>query len=228
MKKESIVLEIRASEGGADSKLIVEDMMNIYLKSARINNFESKVLERRDGYASIQFIGKGSKSYYGNEGGGHRFLRIPPTEKRGRIQTSIITVAVIDPDNKFSFNLDRSKVARKCVRSSGNGGQNVNKKSSCVQLTHVPTGIQVKCQDTRDQKENEEIAWDRLYQKLKSIEEDKFNKSIYDDRFSQIGNSNRSQKRRTYRIKDDVVIDHLTNRETSYKNISRGKLELLS
>jgi peptide chain release factor 1 len=228
MKKESIVLEIRASEGGSDSKLIVEDMMNIYLKSARVNSFESKVLERRDGYASIQFIGKGSKSYYGNEGGGHRFIRIPPTEKRGRTQTSIVTIAVIDPEYQLQFQFDRSKVIRKCIRSSGKGGQNVNKTSSCVQLTHTPSGIQVKCQDTRDQCKNEEIAWDRLYQRVKNIEEKKHDKSVYDDRFSQVGNSSRSQKRRTYRVKDDIVIDHLTNKETSYKNISRGKLELLS
>jgi peptide chain release factor 1 len=154
-------------------------------------------------------------------------LRIPPTEKRGRVQTSIITVAVIDPDNQFVFDFDKSKVTRKCIRSSGKGGQNVNKTSSCVQLTHTPSGVQVKCQDTRDQKQNEEIAWERLFEKLRSVEKEKFDSSVYNNRFSQIGNSSRSQKRRTYRIKDDVVIDHLTGKETSFKNISRGKLELL-
>ncbi len=102
----------------------------------------------------------------------------------------------------------------------------MNKTSSCVQLTHQ-SGVQVKCQDTRDQNKNEEIAWDRLFNKLKSIEEDKFKKLVYDDRFSQVGNSSRSQKRRTYRVKDDIVIDHLTNKETTFRNISRGKLELL-
>lgn len=228
MKKESIVLEIRASEGGTDSKLIVEDMANIYLKSARINEFDCKILEKRDGYISVQFFGKGVKSYYGNEGGGHRFIRIPPTEKRGRTQTSIVTIAVIDPTNQFEFEFDRSEVNKKYIRSSGKGGQKVNKSSTCVQLTHVPSGIQVKCQDERDQKQNEAIAWDRLNQKLRAIEERKFNKTTYDNRFSQVGNSSRSQKRRTYRVKDDIVIDHLTNKETSYKNISRGKLELLS
>ena len=194
MKKESITLEIRASEGGADSKLIVEDMTNIYLKSARINNFESIILEKRDGYVSISLTGNGAKSYYGNEGGGHRFIRIPPTEKRGRTQTSIITVAIVDPDKKFHFDFDKSQVTKKYIRSSGKGGQKVNKTSTCVQLTHLPSGIQVKCQGERDQKQNEEIAWNRLYQKLKDIEEEKFNKSIYNDRFSQVGNSSRSQK----------------------------------
>lgn len=128
--------------------------------------------------------------------------------------------------NKFEFEFDKSLVSKKYIRSSGAGGQNINKVASCVQLTHK-SGIQVKCQDTRDQNKNEVIAWDRLYQKLREIEELKFKKEVYDDRFSQVGNSSRSQRRRTYRVKDDVVIDHLTERQTSFSNVSRGKLELL-
>lgn len=226
MKKESIILEIRASEGGSDSKLIVEDMMNIYLKSARINNFESKVLERRDGYASICFVGKGSKSYYGNEGGGHRWIRTPPTEKRGRTQTSIVTVSVME-DIQFESIFNINDVDKKYIRSSGNGGQRVNKVATCVQLTHLLTGIQVKCQDTRYQKKNEEIAFERLKNKISDLQKVGFDKDIRKKRFLQSGDSNRSNRRRTYRVNDDTIIDHLSNKSCSYKDFIRGKIDLL-
>ena len=154
-------------------------------------------------------------------------MRVPPTEKRGRTQTSIITVAIIDPNDQFKFNLNRSEVDRHFTRSSGKGGQHINKVSSCVVLTHNPSGIQVKCQDTRDQKKNEELAWIRLEDKLKSIEEDKFNKKVYKNRFDQIGNSDRSDKRRSYRVKEDCVVDHITGKSCTFKEFSRGRIELL-
>ena len=93
-------------------------------------------------------------------------------------------------------------------------------------LTHK-SGMQVKVQDTRDQKKNEEIAWIRLEEKLAQIEKEKFDKMVYKDRFDQVGNSGRSDKRRTYRIKEDIVIDHITDKKASFRDISKGKIELL-
>jgi peptide chain release factor 1 len=155
-------------------------------------------------------------------------LRIPPTEKRGRTQTSIVTVAIVDPNNKLKFDFNRNEVDRQYTRSSGSGGQNVNRRSTCVQLTHIPTGIQVKCQDTRDQYKNEEIAWQRLEERLKLIEEEKWNQKVYQNRLEQVGSGSRSDKKRSYRIKEDLVIDHETGKQCSFKDFSRGKLELLS
>lgn len=166
--------------------------------------------------------------FFKNESGAHRWLRVPPTEKRGRTQTSVVTVALTDPNSKLEFSLDRNKVDRQYICSSGKGGQNVNRRSTCVQLTHRPTGIQVKCQDTRDQHKNEEIAWSRLGEKLKSIEEEKWNKNSYQNRLEQVGSGSRSDKKRTYRIKEDLVIDHETGKQCSFKDFSRGKLELLA
>lgn len=228
MKKETIILEIRASEGGEDSKLLVKDLLNIYIKSSKINNLEFKILESREGFSSIWIEGLKAKSIFKNESGCHKWVRIPPTEKRGRTQTSTITVALINPNNNLNFNFNKSEILKQYICSSGKGGQNVNRRSTCVQLTHIPTGIQVKCQDEREQKKNEEIAYKRLEEKLRLIEEGKFSKKVYEIRFNQIGNSERSDKRRTYRVKDDIVVDHITDKKCSFKDFQKGKIELLS
>ena len=166
--------------------------------------------------------------FYRNESGSHCFVRVPPTEKYNRTQTSIITVAIIDPSKVFEYHIDRSDVRRQFTRSRGKGGQHVNKTSSCCVLTHIPTGIQVRAEDTRVQAKNEEIAWERLEQKLKTIEEQKFKKTESSSRSNQIGTGSRGNKRRTYRVKDNLVIDHITGKQATYKDILRGKIILLA
>ena len=166
-------------------------------------------------------------NYFQNEGGCHRWIRIPPTEKRGRTQTSVISVAITHP-HEFNFKLNRDEVVKNYIRGSGNGGQKINKTSVVVQLIHEQSGIMIKCQEARDRGKNEEIAWNKLEEKLKEMDKTKYDKSVYSNRFDQIGYADRSDKRRTYRLKDDVVIDHITGKSCSFKDFSKGKIELLN
>ena len=134
----------------------------------------------------------------------------------------------MNAEQESEFKLNHNDVTKSYIRSSKKaGGQNLNKVSSCVQLTHNPTGIQVKIQYTRDQYKNEIIAWNRLTEKLKSIDDEKNYQEIKKYRNDQIGEGGRGIKRRTYRLRDDVVIDHITGKSCRWKDILRGKIELL-
>ncbi len=225
---EQIIIEIRAAEGGQDSKLLVEDLQNIYIKSAKSNNFNYKVTDTRPGFVSIWLTGKGVKSHFRNESGSHRWLRVPPTEKRGRTQTSIITVAITNPSEKVDFQLDPNDVDIQYTRGQGNGGQHRNKVETCVIITHIPTGIQFKVQDDRSRFKNEEIAWKRLRDRLSTSAQEKFDKSESEKRYIQIGDGDRSNKKRTYRLKEDCVTDHITGKSCTFREFSKGRLELLS
>lgn len=123
--------------------------------------------------------------------------------------------------------MDRSTVERTFTCSRGKGGQNVNRRSTCVVLKHIPSGIIVRSEETRNQQKNEELGWLRLEEKLKGIYDNQVYEDGKKDRFDQIGFSSRSDKRRTYRIKDDVVIDHITGKSCTWKEFNKGKIELL-
>lgn len=133
----------------------------------------------------------------------------------------------MDANKKQEFELDKSEVTINYTRSRGKGGQNVNKVESCVQLIHKPTGIVIRSEDSRDREKNEVMAWERLTEKLKKVFDDNRKQEHNDNRNTQIGSGERSDKKRTYRQKDDKVIDHETGKETSLKQFMKGKLKLL-
>lgn len=136
----------------------------------------------------------------------------------------------MNPELITDFKLNHNEIVKQytCSKTKA-GGQNLNRIHSCVVLTHIPTGIMVRSEETRTQKKNEELAYQRLYEKLKLIEDKKNYESNKDYRNNQIGNGSRGgQKRRTYRIREDIVNDHITGKSCRWKDILKGKIELLS
>ena len=172
------------------------------------------------------FSGPNVKNYFQNESGSHRWQRVPPTETKGRVHTSSITVAIMGEDT-YQFTLNHSEVNRIYTRGTGNGGQHKNTTNSCVVLTHIPTGISCRI-DCRNQHQNERYAFKILEKRVGDYFFSLQEKKVCKERNSQIGYGNRSDKRRTYNVKANRVTDHITGKKTNLKNILKGKIHLLS
>ncbi len=156
------------------------------------------------------FEGRGAKTLFAGEAGGHRWQRVPPTEKRGRVHTSTVTVAVLDPVAKPRFTLDLREVDIKKTLGTGPGGQHRNKTESCVVATHRPTGIAVRV-DMRSQQQSLAMALRILSAKLADTEAERRRTARNTERREQVGAGMRGDKIRTYRAQDDRVTDHRTN-----------------
>lgn len=187
------------------------------------------VIERSesDGQIILRVKGDGAYAAFQNETGGHRWQRIPPTEKRDRVQTSTVTVAVIKGGMKNAFKLNPSDVEEAFMRGSGKGGQNRNKTSTACRLTHRPTGIQVRSENERSQAQNRANAWNELERRLKEIHDTSFSQQLSSDRKQMVGCGARGDKRRTYRERDDVVNDHITGKKATLARVMKGELEAL-
>lgn len=173
------------------------------------------------------FSGNNVKSIFGNEVGVHRFQRIPPTEKRGRVHTSSITVAVLDKDEYHEVKILPHEVSITYSKGTGAGGQNRDKNMSCVIITHLPTGIKAS-KNSRHQHKNKEAAMEEITKRVNYFYKTGHIQEEVDDRRDQIGKGNRGDKRRTYRVKDNIVIDHVTGKTARYKDIIKGKITLLN
>ena len=224
---EKIKLEIRGAEGGTDAKLLVCEMKDIYTKAANINNIGWIIDEEREGYVSIWLTGKNVKKIFENEIGNHRWQRVPPTERKGRVHTSSITVALLEENDYKEVDIHPSEYRLETTRGTGNGGQKRNKTESCVVVTHIATGIKVR-RDSRSQLQNKEAAIAELTERVNNFYRTGHDSLTVENRNEQIGEGGRANKRRTYRVKDDLVVDHITNKTASLKDIYRGKIQLLS
>lgn len=184
--------------------------------------FEYELLEERPGFISVLIKGYGAKSLFENEPGGHRYQRCPPTEKRGRVHTSTITVAVLNPEADRKLKINESEIEIKTSRGSGPGGQHRNKVESCVTVVHNPTKISVRV-DMRSQHQSKEMALKILAAKLYEHENNKQKNNRDNARRQQVGSGMRGDKIRTYRHQDEKVTDHRTGQTWNLRKWLKGE-----
>jgi peptide chain release factor 1 len=167
--------------------------------------------------------GAGAEAAFRDEGGGHRWQRVPPNEKRGRVHTSTITVAVMPEPDERTLVVDPRDLSWKTTRGSGAGGQHRNTTESAVDLVHVPTGITVHVESERCQHQNKSLALARLRARLADAQRNARDAQRAADRRAQIGSGMRGDKRRTIRVQDGTVVDHVTGMTWRFRDYARGE-----
>ncbi|WP_185861373.1 peptide chain release factor 1 [Blattabacterium cuenoti] len=213
--RNAVILELRSGTGGDEACLFVEDILRMYTMYFKKSGWKYKILHVQKGgtkgYKEVILDINGEKGVYGNlkfESGVHRVQRIPKTESQGRVHTSAITVAVFPRVKDIEVNINLSDIKKDTFRSSGSGGQHVNKTESAVRLTHIPSKITVECQEERSQHKNFEKAISVLRSRIYQREKEKRLKKISTKRKSLVSTGDRSVKIRTYNYPKNRVTDH--------------------
>ena len=212
--EKSVILEIRAGAGGEEAALFAHSLFRMYSMYAAKQGWRCEVISEnatelggaRELVASIEGAGVYSRMKF--ESGVHRVQRVPETETQGRIHTSTVTVAVMPEAEEVELELDLNDLRIDTFRSSGAGGQHINKTSSASRVTHLPTGMVVECQDQRSQRENKVRALTVLRSRLLQQKQAEYDEAYNAQRQSQVGTGDRSEKIRTYNFPQDRVTDH--------------------
>lgn len=232
----NVIMEIRGGVGGEEGMLFAADLFRMYSMYAESRGWRIEIANINEtelgGIKEISFVveGEGAYSRLKFEAGGHRVQRVPVTESGGRIHTSAATVAVLPEIEDVDFKLDMNDLKIDTYRSSGAGGQHVNKTESAIRITHLPTGTVVECQDERSQYKNKDRAMQILRSKLYEAELAKQAAAVAAERKSQIGSGDRSERVRTYNFPQNRVTDHrLTgdNKNFNIAAIMNGNLDPL-
>ena len=210
----NVIVEIRGGAGGEESALFSAVLFRMYTMYAERRGYRVEVVNANEtelgGYKEISFMieGDGAYSRFKFESGVHRVQRVPETESQGRVHTSTTTVAVLPEAEDVELEIDPKDLKIDTFRSSGAGGQHINKTSSAIRVTHIPTGTVVECQDERSQYKNKDKALKVLKSRLLKEKQDKQASEIAADRKSQVGTGDRSERIRTYNYPQGRLTDH--------------------
>ncbi len=210
----NVIIEIRGGAGGEESALFAGDLYRMYTMYAAAKGFKTEIMYANEtglgGFKEISFLveGDGAYSRFKFESGVHRVQRVPETESQGRIHTSTVTVAVLIQLDDIDFHINEKDLQIDTFRSSGAGGQHINKTSSAIRITHIPTGTVVECQDERSQFKNKDKAMKVLRSRLYDAEKAKRDSEVAGERKSQVGTGDRSERIRTYNYPQGRVSDH--------------------
>lgn len=227
----SIILEIRAGVGGDEAAIWASDLEDMYTRFASIRGWKVEEMDRSVGEVGgckqviVTFSGEGVWANLGFESGTHQVKRVPATEAQGRIHTSTATVAVLPEPEEIEVKLDPKDVKESITTATGPGGQNVNKVATAVHLIHEPSGIEVRMQDTKSQAQNREKAWKLLRARLFEVQKAKIDAKRADARNSMIGSGNRAEKIRTYRYKDNLIVDHRISGNYNLSDTMNGNMQ---
>ena len=210
----NVIVEIRGGAGGEEAALFAGSLFRMYSMYAERKGWKTEIMNENPtelgGYKEISFMieGEGAYSRLKFESGVHRVQRVPETESQGRVHASTVTVAVLPEAEEVEFTLDPADLQIDVFRSSGAGGQKVNKTSSAIRVTYLPTGMVVECQDERSQYKNKDKALKVLRSRLLEEKTAKQNAEIAGERRSQVGTGDRSERIRTYNFPQGRVSDH--------------------
>lgn len=210
----NVIVEIRGGAGGDEASLFAGSLFRMYSMYAETMGWKTEILSANEtglgGYKEISFMiaGEGAYSRFKFESGVHRVQRVPETESSGRIHTSTVTVAVLPEAEEVDVEINPSDLQIDTFRSSGAGGQHINKTESAIRITHLPTGTVVECQDERSQFKNKDKAMKILRSRILEAEREKASEAIAGERKAQVGTGDRSERIRTYNFPQGRVSDH--------------------